>query len=227
MGARASRELSGLCRSPSTRQVPNRGGLDPREAWRGAGAAPCCPPARGDAAKGEPPAAPVELGAPSRRLPAGLPRRGSTAHQDPINGRNCFVKYQTLVARPDIGNRFIRVAGWCLLSPFLPLQTVVSAALETPRHQDEADAVRGRAPHPLPGALPPPVPPRPSAHGCLDPGEGVSSDAAVSAAPAGNGPGRCSRLLRPQNPQNKTGPAAPFILFFNYNPNRNTAVKCP
>lgn len=42
---------------------------------------------------------------------AALPRRGSVTHQDPINGRNCFVKYQTLVAQPEIGNRFICVAG--------------------------------------------------------------------------------------------------------------------
>lgn len=56
-------------------------------------------------------AAPVELPVPSHWLLPGLPRWGSAAHQDPIRRRNCLVKYQTLTARPDIGNRFICLAA--------------------------------------------------------------------------------------------------------------------
>lgn len=69
------------------------------------------------------------------------------------------MKYQTLVARPEIGNRFICAAGCSsLLSPSLPLQGPDSAELE--QMQPRGD----RAPHLLPGALPSPVSPCPPAY---------------------------------------------------------------
>ncbi|XP_009467442.1 PREDICTED: serine protease 57 [Nipponia nippon] len=62
---------------------------------------------------------------------------------------------------PDIYTKISNYIDW----------RAASAGLEKTHHQVEADAnwERGRAPHLLPGALPPQVPLRPSAHACLNP----------------------------------------------------------
>ena len=48
------------------------------------------------------------------------------AHQDSINGRNCFVKYQTLTAHTDIRNTFDLHCSLVALFSFLPLSLSLS-----------------------------------------------------------------------------------------------------
>lgn len=122
-------------------------------------AGPCADPSpgAGDPAGGTA-AAPGVPREPSRRLQPGscdCVRRGSVAHQDSINGRNCFVKYQTLTALTDIRNIF-DLHCW-LLSLFLffffspplsPLSFLVAAQrdlarVEKPQHKAEPDAGGG------------------------------------------------------------------------------------
>lgn len=165
----------------------------------------------------------------------GSHHQGSIAHQDPINGRNCFVKYQTLMARPDIGNRFICVAGCCLLFlafPFPPAaESGLSWAGKTPVPKLKQTQPRTRAKlltcfrglsHPRCPHIPLPTP-------------------ALTTRPPARGQAAMLRVAQPRGKQpqgTQPPPAAPeppeeswtrstVYSFFNNNPNCNTAIKCP
>lgn len=74
-GHRSPPLLSGLCGSPSTRRVLSQAQAGERGS-AGSGGCAMVDPGTGDTAEGEPSVAPVELRAPSRRLPPGLPPPG-------------------------------------------------------------------------------------------------------------------------------------------------------
>lgn len=94
----------------------SRAGRGSEGIGQGSGAVPRRPPAHGMRPRG---IRQQFLWSSARQAAGGCP--GNIPHRDPITGRNCFVKYQTLMARPEIGNRFICVAGCSSpLSPSLP-----------------------------------------------------------------------------------------------------------
>lgn len=185
--------------------------MDPHEAQGGQGGLHGASPAQGTRPAGKR----RQLLLSSERQAAGCcpgsRRWGSIAHRDPINGRNCFVKYQTLVARPDIGNRFICAAGRWLLFPAPPFPPAAENGLGR----------AGKTPTPSPGVgLSPPnccrglsrprlVPPHPRARG----------QAAMlwARAPGEVAPG----------PAEQHWSRSTVYSLFNYNPNCNTAVKRP